>query len=227
MTGHSNDLITPMSVAAPPARAVATSSPLAGLRALVEAIDEGVVADAPTLRRYVAEMRRAVDSLTRLLDDLFELARVGAGAIERETRRVRLEDVVRSAVAEVEGQAKGKGLAVETALEGAGDVMISPRLLRVVQNLLHHAVRHTPADGTVRVEAVREAGGLRLAVEDTGEGIAPEALPHVFERFRQGDPDLPSGQGVVGNLGELCRPPLERINDGRPAGQRFPSANPA
>lgn len=169
-------------------------TPLAGLRAMVEAIDEGVVADAPTLRRYVAEMRRAVNSLTRLVDDLFELARVDAGAIERETQRVRLEDVVRSAVAEVEGQAKEKGLAVETALEGAGDVMISPRLLRVVQNLLHNAVRHTPADGTVRVEAVCEPGGLRLAVEDNGEGIAPQALPHVFEPFWQGN-SARSGNG--------------------------------
>jgi signal transduction histidine kinase len=169
-------------------------TPLAGLRAMVEAIDEGVVADAPTLRRYMAEMRRAVDSLTRLVDDLFELAQVDAGAIERETQRVRLEDVVRSAVAEVEGQAKEKGLAVETALEGAGDVMISPRLLRVLQNLLHNAVRHTPADGTVRVEAAREPGGLRLAVEDNGEGIAPQALPHVFEPFWQGDPAR-SGNG--------------------------------
>lgn len=169
-------------------------TPLAGLRAMVEAIDEGVVADAPTLRRYVEEMRRAVDSLTRLVEDLFELARVDAGAIERETQRVRLEDVVRSAVAEVQGQAKEKGLAVETALEGAGDVMISPRLLRVLQNLLHNAVRHTPADGTVRVEAVCEPGGLRLAVEDNGEGIAPQALPHVFEPFWQGDPAR-SGNG--------------------------------
>lgn len=169
-------------------------TPLAGLRAMVEAIDEGVVADAPTLRRYVAEMRRAVNSLTRLVDDLFELARVDAGAIERETQRVRLEDVVRSAVAEVEGQAKEKGLAVETALEGAGDVMISPRLLRVVQNLLHNAVRHTPADGTVRVEAMCEPGGLRLAVEDNGEGIAPQALPHVFEPFWQGN-SARSGNG--------------------------------
>lgn len=169
-------------------------TPLAGLRAMVEAIDDEVVGDPPSLRRYAREMRRAVGSLAQLVDDLFELAQIDAGAIERETERIRLEDLVRSAVAELEGQAQEKGLMVETSLGGAADAMCSPRLLRVLQNLLHNAIRHTPADGTVRIEASRDPTGLRVAVEDTGEGISPDALDRVFEPFWQADPSR-SGDG--------------------------------
>jgi signal transduction histidine kinase len=168
-------------------------TPLAGLRAMVEAIDEGVVGDPPSLRRYAREMRRAVGSLSQLVDDLFELAQIDAGAIERETERIRLDQLVRSAVADLQGQAREKGLALETSV-AQGDALCSPRLLRVLQNLLHNAIRHTPADGTVRIEANRERSGVEVSVEDTGEGLAPEALEHVFEPFWQADASR-SGDG--------------------------------
>lgn len=169
-------------------------TPLAGLRAMVEAIDEGVVSDPPSLRRYAAEMRRAVGSLSQLVDDLFELAQIDAGVIERETERIPLDQLVRSAVAELQGQAREKGLVLEASVGGAGSALCSPRLLRVLQNLLHNAIRHTPADGTVRIAASRERSGIELAVEDTGEGIGPDALEHVFEPFWQADPSR-SGDG--------------------------------
>jgi signal transduction histidine kinase len=169
-------------------------TPLAGLRAMVEAIDEGVVGDPPSLRRYAREMRRAVASLSQLVDDLFELAQIDAGAIERETERIPLENLVRSAVADLEGPAREKGLALETSVARAAGALCSPRLLRVLQNLLHNAIRHTPADGTVRIEASRDGTGLEVAVEDTGEGMDPEALDQVFEPFWQADPAR-SGDG--------------------------------
>ncbi|GIK77325.1 MAG: sensor histidine kinase [Acidobacteria bacterium] len=162
-------------------------TPLAGLRAAAEAIDDRVVDDRETLLRYVAEMRSAVDSLVALVDDLFELTQIDAGAILAGNERARLADVIGTAVATCDPEALGKGLAVETALNGAGDAACSPRLTRVVQNLLQNAIRHTPPDGTVRVEARVLPGGIELAVEDDGEGIAPEALDRVFEPFWRGD----------------------------------------
>lgn len=162
-------------------------TPIAGIRAMVEAIDDGVVEDGPTIRRYVREMRRSVDSLVVLIDDLFELVQLDAGAIESESERSRLTDVVRSALAAVDVQAAEKGLALETSFDGADTVLTSPRLTRVVQNLLQNAIRHTPADGTVRVEARRGADGVEVVVEDTGEGIEPAAVDHVFEPFWRGD----------------------------------------
>lgn len=163
-------------------------TPLASLRAMVEAIDERVVDDPPTLRRYAAEMRRSVDSLVVLVDDLFELAQLDAGAIENEVERASLEDVVRSALATCELQAAQKGLVLLTDLNGAGRVACSPRLVRVLQNLLSNAIRHTPADGTVRIEARQGPGGLEVAVEDTGDGISAESLERVFDAFWRGDP---------------------------------------
>jgi signal transduction histidine kinase len=169
-------------------------TPLASLRAMVEAIHDGVVDDPDTMRRYATEMRRSVADLVGMVDDLFELVQLDAGAIEAESERARVGEVVRSAVAAVALQAEEKGLALVTSLNGVDDAPCSPRLVRVVQNLLVNAVRHTPADGTVRVEARRSVDGLEVAVADTGEGIAPEDLPRVFEPFFRADPAR-SGSG--------------------------------
>lgn len=163
-------------------------TPLADLRAMIEAIDDGVVDDPPSLRRYSAEMRRAMGSLVMLVDDLFEFAQLAEAEIEVESRRVPLEDVVRRALAACALQVTIKGLAVETSIENAADAACSPRLARVLQNLVQNAVRHTPADGTVSILAHRRPSELEIAVQDTGEGIPPENLSRVFEPFWRGDP---------------------------------------
>ena len=162
-------------------------TPLSSLRAMIEALDDGVVSDPPTVTRYVGEMRRSATQLSDLVDDLFELAQLDAGAIETETRRARLDDLVASALAAVEPEANAKGLALTADLGAAADADCSPRIARVLQNLLVNAVRHTPADGTVRLSAERRDGRLALAVEDTGDGIAPEDLPRIFEPFFRSD----------------------------------------
>jgi signal transduction histidine kinase len=163
-------------------------TPLASLRAMVEAIDEGIVDDAPTMQRYAAEMRRSTAQLVAMVDDLFELAQLDAGAIEAETTRARLGEVVRSAVATVEMAAHEKGLSLVADLHGTEDAACSPRLVRVIQNLLVNAVRHTPADGSVRIDARRSDRGLELVVADTGEGIARQDLERVFDPFFRADP---------------------------------------
>jgi len=170
-------------------------TPLARLRAMTEAIDDRVVEDTETFRRYASEMRRSVDQLVDLVDDLFELAQVEAGAIEAEADRARVVDVVRSAVAAVRPQADDKRLAVESILNGAGDTPCSPHMVRVLQTLLSNAVRHTPADGTIRIEAGHSDSGLEMRVDDTGEGIAASDLPMIFEPFYRADPAR-SGPGA-------------------------------
>ncbi|HEX2031639.1 MAG TPA: HAMP domain-containing sensor histidine kinase [Actinomycetota bacterium] len=162
-------------------------TPLSALRATVEAIEDGIVDDPDTLRRYVREMRRSVDSLVALIDDLFELVQLDAGALEAESRRVRLAEAVRAAVAACRAEAERKGLVVEERLNGAGSALCSPRLVRVLQNLLQNAIRHTPSEGTVRIEADQDPDALTLAVEDTGDGIGAEVADRVFEPFWRGD----------------------------------------
>ncbi len=162
-------------------------TPLASLRAMAEAIDEEVVRDPPTLRRYAAEIRRSAESLGTLVDDLFELVQLESEALEVEAQRATVEEVVASALAACGAHAHRKGLRLETELNGAADAPCSPRVGRVLQNLVQNAIRHTPADGTVRVEAERRPGALRLTVSDTGEGIPPDSLERIFDPFWRGD----------------------------------------
>jgi signal transduction histidine kinase len=154
---------------------------------MAEAIDEGVVEDAPTLRRYAAEMGRSAESLGTLVDDLFELVQLESPAIAAEARQATVEEVVQAALAACGAQAHRKGLRLETSLDGAAAAPCSPRLGRVVQNLIQNAIRHTPADGSVRVEAERHRGALRLTVSDDGEGIPADGLAKVFDPFWRGD----------------------------------------
>jgi signal transduction histidine kinase len=200
-------------------------TPLASLRAMIEAIDEGVVRDEASLRRYVGEMRRSVDQLVSMVDDLFELAQLDAGAIEAETRRANLGEVVASAIEAVEVQASQKRLSLVTDLRGAEDAPCSPRMVRVLQNLMTNAVRHTPADGTIRVEASRSPRRLEVAVADSGNGIAPEDLDRVFDPFFRADP---ARHGAGAGLGlTLARRIVEGLggeisaDGGVAAGARF------
>lgn len=195
-------------------------TPLASLRAMVEAIDDDVVSDPPSLQRYVGEMRRSVTQLSLMVDDLFELAQVDAGAIEAETRRAQLAEIVLSAVAAVEPAAQAKGLALLTDLGGADDAACSPRLVRVLQNLLGNAVRHTPGDGTVRLSAQRSHGRLEVAVEDDGEGIAHEDLERVFEPFFRADP---ARSGAGAGLGLALAKRIVEALGGRISAQSTPS----
>jgi signal transduction histidine kinase len=162
-------------------------TPLAGLRAMVEAIQDEVVTDPPTLRRYIGEMQSSVDSLVRLVDELFEFVQLDTAEIELEARHAALEDVVESAASACHAQAAEKGLIVETRLGEAAAVPCSPRLTRVLQNLLQNAIRHTPADGTVRIEANFLSSGVQVVVADQGDGIPIEALDKIFEPFWRGD----------------------------------------
>ncbi|HEX5947943.1 MAG TPA: HAMP domain-containing sensor histidine kinase [Actinomycetota bacterium] len=172
-------------------------TPLAGLRAVAETIEDGVVDDPPTLRRYMTDLRAQVATLSNLVDDLFELVQLEQGALLRESSRSTVGEVIGSVVDACRAQAAAKGLEVERRMNGAGSAPCSPRIERVLQNLLQNAIRHTPADGTVRIEARRRNHTIEVAVADTGEGIPPEALDRVFDPFWRGDPSRAgSGSGL-------------------------------
>lgn len=199
-------------------------TPLAGLRAMVEAVADEVVDDPTSLQRYAGEMRSSVEQISRLVDDLFEFAQLDAGAIAVETRRSRVGELVDSALASVAHGAAAKRLAVVTDVDGAVDATCSPRIERVLHTLLLNAVQHTPADGTVRLAVSCSGGSLEMEVEDSGSGIAPEDLSRVFEPFFRGDP---SRHGPGAGLGLAIARRIVEAHGGRitaesgSAGARF------
>jgi signal transduction histidine kinase len=176
-------------------------TPLASVRASVEALSDGLVEDEATVRRYYATIRSQVSHLSGLIDDLFELAQIDAGALRIEVRRASAGELAEGAVEGMRPQAEGRGLALRGEVApGLPPVACDPQLVeRVLYNLVSNAIRHTPAGGEVLVRAAAgEGGGALLEVRDTGEGIAAEDLPHVFERFYRGEKSRSRATGGAG-----------------------------
>jgi signal transduction histidine kinase len=186
-------------------------TPLAGLRAMAEALEDGVVAEPVQVAGYHTALRREADRLAGMVDDLFELSRIQAGAIALQLDAVPLGDLVSDAVAAVGPAAARKQ--VRLLADGAGcwpTVRGSDAELgRVVRNLLANAVRHTPADGAVVIAAGVSSGPdgqvstvdghvpmAWLSVQDGCGGIPEHDLPRLFEvAFRGEAARTPSGPG--------------------------------
>jgi signal transduction histidine kinase len=159
-------------------------TPLASTRALIEALADGVAADPQTESRYLTSASRELEHLSRLVDDLFELARIDAGMLQLTLEEASLHDLISDTISSFQPQAEQQGVRLEGEIVGDVDPVLAnpPRLQRVLHNLVSNALRHTPADGSVILRATREGEEARVEVSDTGEGIAAEDLPRVFER---------------------------------------------
>ncbi|MGH9013375.1 MAG: sensor histidine kinase [Acidimicrobiia bacterium] len=164
-------------------------TPLAGLRAVIEALEDGVVDDPETIARYHRTAREEADRLAALVDDLFELSRTQAGVMRLEVERVSLGDLVSDAIATAAPVAAAKRVRLEGRLEGRSPELevSAPEVLRALRNILENAIRHTPSDGAVVVEAGRDAGRAYVSVSDTGGGISESDLPRVFDVAFRGD----------------------------------------
>jgi signal transduction histidine kinase len=163
-------------------------TPLAGLRAMAEALEDGVVTDADTVADYHRRIRIETDRMAGLVDDLFELSRINAGALRLSTAAVSLGDVVSDAVASAEPIAAARGIRLVAAAGGWPTVRASePELSRIVGNLLRNAIRHTPSDGTVSVTGGRDEAGGWLAVSDGCGGIPEADLNRVFDVAFRGE----------------------------------------
>jgi signal transduction histidine kinase len=198
-------------------------TPLAGLRAMAEALEDGVVHDAETVGEYHRRIRVETDRMTRLVDGLFELSRINAGALRLSLSTVPLGEVVSDAVAVTAPIAQARGIRLVAAESGWPAVRASePELARVVANLLLNAVRYTPDDGTVSVTGGSDPDGAWLAVADTCGGIPEADLPRVFDVAFRGERARTPAEGAGGGLGLAIVRGLVEAHGGRVAVHNTP-----
>jgi signal transduction histidine kinase len=173
-------------------------TPLTSLRLLVEAIGDGVVAGPAETADALRRARGNVATLSALVDDLFELARLEAGDIAWTVSHVGVAELIDETVEAFRPQAERKGLVLrERVAADVAPVQGNPeKLQRVLYNLVQNAVRHTPADGTVTLRAERDDRFVRIEVADDGEGIPAEQAEQVFERFFRGGDGARNGTGA-------------------------------
>lgn len=191
-------------------------TPLSGIRALVEALEDRVVDDQATVARYHRTIRQETDRLAGLVDDLFELSRIHAGALHLRPEHVRLGDLVSDALAGAAPVAAAKGVRLEGRVEGVDPQLhlSTAEVLRVLRNLLDNAIRHTPTDGAVVVHAGATAEAAYVEVTDSCGGIPEDDLDRVFDLAFRGDgARSPSADGG-GGLGLAIARGLVEAHDG-------------
>jgi signal transduction histidine kinase len=163
-------------------------TPLAGLRAMAEALEDGVVVDAESVAEYHRRIRVETHRMAELVDDLFELSRINAGALRLSLANVPLADVVSDAVASAAPVAAARGIRLVAADTGWPVVRASEaELSRIVGNLLRNAIRYTPSDGTVTVTGGRDGEDAWFAVTDACGGIPESDLPRLFDVAFRGE----------------------------------------
>ncbi|MDI1464407.1 HAMP domain-containing sensor histidine kinase [Catellatospora sp. KI3] len=192
-------------------------TPLAGMRAMAEALEDGVVSDPATVAEYHRRIRTGTDRMAALVDDLFELSRINSGALRLSPVDVPLGEVVSDAVAAAAPLAAARHVRLVTEPGSWPLVRASePELSRIVANLLLNAIRYTPSEGTVTVTGGRDAEGGWLAVADTCGGITDTDLPRVFDvAFRGAKARTPAGDTAGGGLGLAIVRGLVEAHGGR------------
>jgi signal transduction histidine kinase len=192
-------------------------TPLAGLRAMSEALEDGVARDPAAYHR---QMRGQVDRLSALVDDLFELSQIQAGVLRVAPAPVPLRPLLEQVVAELAPIGGVRGIRIEVDADDAEIVADGRLLSRVIANLVVNALQHSSEDALVRVTARRrDDGRAHLTVEDAAGGIAAEHLERIFEAGWRGDPSRTPGplvgRGAGAGLGLAIARGIVHAHDGR------------
>jgi signal transduction histidine kinase len=176
-------------------------TPLAGMRALIEALEDGVAASPAD---YLARMRAEVMRMSTMVDDLLALSRLQSAGLRLDRERVSLADVVSDSVARLQPVATAAGVVLTGSAARPVQAHLDPReVSRAVENLVGNAIRHTPAGGRVTVTVVADPDTHtgEVAVEDGCGGIPDDVLTRVFEPGRRGTTARTPGTGEGAGLG--------------------------
>ncbi|HSB40123.1 MAG TPA: ATP-binding protein [Gaiellaceae bacterium] len=187
-------------------------TPLASLRAMVEALEDGLA----TPDEYLPAVRAQTEILSRLVDDLFELALIDAGVLRLELRDAPLGELVSSCVEALAADARAHDVRLASRVDPSGPVVrVAPdKVQRVLLNLLSNAVRHSRPSGAVAVVAEKDTDHVVVAVEDEGGGLPDGAPQRMFERFWRADDSRTRASGGSG-LGLAIAQGLVEAHGGR------------
>jgi hypothetical protein len=182
--------------------------------------------------RALDALERSTRAQARMIDELLDIARIEAGKVTLERRAVSLGPLIAETVESLQHEAKAKALTLGTQLDPEARFVSADldRLRQVLMNLLANAIKYTPSGGRVQVRLAAAEGVVRIVVSDTGIGIEPDLLPHVFEPFRQADARSAGTQGglglglglaIVREIVEMHGGTVEAQSDGRGRGATF------
>lgn len=164
-------------------------TPLAAIRAMNEAMIDGVVSDQATITRYQESIQKEVQHLSHLIDDLFDLAQMDTGHLKMERVHTSLHDLISDTL----GTISGRATAQQVTLTGSVDDNVpmvniaADKIQRVLYNLLDNALNYTPPNGAISVRARVVDHAIHISVHNTGPAIAPDDLPHIFTSFYMGE----------------------------------------
>ncbi|HEU4534147.1 MAG TPA: ATP-binding protein, partial [Polyangiaceae bacterium] len=209
-------------------------TPLNAILGWVRMLREGRV-PADGQPRVLETLERNARAQSQVIDDLLDVSRILSGKLQLKRERVSLSAVVASALESVRPAAEAKGVTLRAELDDDARVFGDEgRLEQVAWNLLSNALKFTPQGGAIEARVRRDGAAVELTVTDTGRGIAPDFLPHVFERFRQADGGLDRqygglglGLSIVKHLVDSHDGSVEAFSDGEGCGARFRVALPA
>jgi CheY-like chemotaxis protein len=183
----------------------------------------------PDLDRALAIVERNAQAQARLIEDMLDLSRIISGKLRLELSTFMADEPVQGAIEAIRPAAEAKGVELNAQVEDVGEIFADPeRVQQIVWNLLSNAVKFTPKGGSVTMSARAEGTNLVVRVADTGQGIEPEFLPHVFDRFRQADGSttrrhggLGLGLAIVKQLAQAHGGSVYALSDGTGNGSEF------
>jgi signal transduction histidine kinase len=175
-------------------------TPLASIRAIVEALADGLVEDPETVQRYLRNAKKDIQSLSILIDDLFQMARIDAGGLKLDLERGSISDLISDTIESFKELASRSKIQLDGIVEPGVDpvLMDIQRIGRVLANLVGNAIKYTPAGGSVFIRASTSTEGIKVEVNNTGGAISANDLPHIFEQFYRGERSRSRSSGGAG-----------------------------
>jgi signal transduction histidine kinase len=175
-------------------------TPLTSIRAMTEAMADGVVTEPATVARYYMTIRSQIESLSNLINDLFELSKLESEQIELQLEPINLNELLSDVLESMQPQARSKNVSLKAIFSEDLPVIKAElvKIQRVLLNLVQNAIRHTPPNGSISLITKVAPQGVQVDIVDTGEGILAEDLPHIFEQFFRGEKSRSRETGGAG-----------------------------